>query len=161
MKADEIRKLYNYHFAINRKLWEQAVSQLSDEQFVEELPYSVGSVRNQLVHMIDTELRWFTGLSGEEPPGYSNPVHFGKKREKVLAHREETNAMMQAALAGLDDEAVNALYSGVPVEMYVWQVLIHVLAHGIDHRAQLLAALNQLGVETFPQDYALYLFGRI
>lgn len=30
-----------------------------------------------------------------------------------------------------------------------------------DHRAQTLAILAQLGVETFPQDYALYTMGKL
>jgi uncharacterized damage-inducible protein DinB len=30
----------------------------------------------------------------------------------------------------------------------------HVLNHGTDHRAQILAALAALGVTTFPQDFA-------
>ncbi len=157
MEAEQIRNLYEYHFKINSKLWDEAVSQLTDEQFVQDLGYSVGSVRNQLVHMIDTDRRWFAGLKGEEPPGFSNPVHFGRKREKVRAYRQETDEMMRSILAGLNDEAVNAPYDG----LYAWQALIHVVTHSIDHRAQLLAKLNQLGVETFPQDYALFLFGRI
>jgi uncharacterized damage-inducible protein DinB len=41
----------------------------------------------------------------------------------------------------------------------VWQLYMHVYGHGIDHRAQLLSMLNQLGVETIEQDYVLYLFG--
>ena len=157
MKADQIRNLYEYHFALNRKVWDEAVSQLSDDQFVQDMGYSVGSVRNQIVHMIDTDLRWFSGLIGEEPPGFSNPVYFGKQRGKVLAYRQETDAMMQKILDGLDDEAVNAPYD----TLIAWQVLVHVVTHSIDHRAQLLAMLNQFGVETFAQDYALYLFGRI
>jgi uncharacterized damage-inducible protein DinB len=36
-------------------------------------------------------------------------------------------------------------------------VLIHVANHGTDHRAQLLALLNQLGVKTFPQDYFFFI----
>ena len=161
MRADEIRTLFDYHFAVNRKVWDQGVSQLSDAQWVQEPDYSVGSVRNQLVHMIDTDRRWFSGLHGDAPPPFSNPVHFGKSPERVLAYREETDALMRAALEQLDDDAVGAPYPGLPVEAEVWQILFHVLGHGIDHRAQLLAALNQLGVETFPQDYALYLFRRI
>ncbi|HSG25059.1 MAG TPA: hypothetical protein VLA32_03015 [Anaerolineales bacterium] len=42
------RQLYRYHFDINQKIWDEAISQLSDEQFTLALPYSVGSVRNQL-----------------------------------------------------------------------------------------------------------------
>ena len=33
--------------------------------------------------------------------------------------------------------------------------------HGTDHRAQTLVTLAQIGVETFPQDYALYTMGKL
>ncbi|MBK6794482.1 MAG: hypothetical protein IPG80_18510 [Anaerolineales bacterium] len=35
----------------------------------------------------------------------------------------------------------------------LWQVLLHVVNHATDHRAQLLRALHDLGVDTKSQDY--------
>ena len=40
-------------------------------------------------------------------------------------------------------------------------MLLHLVNHGTDHRAQMLAMLNSLGAPTFAQDYLHYLFGRI
>jgi uncharacterized damage-inducible protein DinB len=40
----------------------------------------------------------------------------------------------------------------------VWQVLLHVANHAMDHRAQLLRALHDLGVETKSQDYIFYVY---
>ncbi len=37
-----------------------------------------------------------------------------------------------------------------------WQVLLHLVNHGTDHRAQVLRALQDLGAPTFDQDYILY-----
>ena len=34
MKADQIRKLFDYHFTMNEKLWDQVINKLSDEQFL-------------------------------------------------------------------------------------------------------------------------------
>lgn len=48
MKADHLRELFRYHFDINQKIWDETITPLSDEQFTQNLPYSVGSVRNQL-----------------------------------------------------------------------------------------------------------------
>ena len=42
--------------------------------------------------------------------------------------------------------------------LIVWQVLLHVVNHGTDHRAQLLRRLNDLGVETTSQDYIFYVY---
>ncbi|HSS99495.1 MAG TPA: DinB family protein, partial [Terriglobales bacterium] len=43
----------------------------------------------------------------------------------------------------------------------LWQILMHLVIHGADHRAQLLSLLNQLGVKTFPQDYYFFVIGHM
>ncbi len=156
MLAESIRTYYQYHFHINRKLWDDIVSQLSDEQFTEELHYSVGSVRNQVVHIMETDYRWFSELAGDPLPPYSDPEVY-PTREKVREMWDEIEAMMHTYLDGLTDEAAAQPFEGITV----WQSLLHVVSHGMDHRAQLMAMLNQKGIETFPQDYALYLYGKI
>ena len=54
MNANAFRHFYNYHFAENRKVWEHVAS-LSFEQFTQKVDYSRGSVREQLVHLLDAE----------------------------------------------------------------------------------------------------------
>jgi predicted N-acetyltransferase YhbS len=38
------------------------------------------------------------------------------------------------------------------------RVLLHVVNHGTDHRAQLLRSLHDLGLETSSQDYIFYVY---
>jgi len=42
--------------------------------------------------------------------------------------------------------------------LIVWQVLLHVINHGTDHRAQLLRTLHDLGATTSSQDYIFYVY---
>lgn len=156
MKADHFRQLVDYHFAANRKLWEHSVLPLTDEQFKRKLPYSVGSVRNQVVHMLGTDDRWFSALRGLEVPPFPNPVHL-PRRETIRQRWDRIEADMRAYLTGLQDDDLDRPFEG---SMQVWQVLFHVLNHGTDHRAQLLSMLHQLDGVTFPQDYAFFVFGR-
>lgn len=44
MNTAYFRQLYAYHFALNRKLWHNSIMTLSDEQFVQHLGYSLGSI---------------------------------------------------------------------------------------------------------------------
>lgn len=46
-------------------------------------------------------------------------------------------------------------------DLIVWQVLLHVVNHGTDHRAQILRLLNDLGVKTGPQDYIFYVYDHL
>ena len=43
-------------------------------------------------------------------------------------------------------------------DLRLWQILLHVANHGTDHRAQLLRLLNDMGVQTKPQDYIFYVY---
>jgi len=155
MNADGFRRLYDYHFALNHRLWAHGIAPLSAEQFRRPSAYSVGSVRNQLVHMMNMEARWFAALRNQAVPGILNPVYYGTAA-KVRVAWDGVEDDMRAYLAGLRDDT---LARPVTDEMVVWEVLWHVLNHGTDHRAQTLSLLGALGVATFPQDYALFARG--
>lgn len=158
MNADEFRKAYDYHFAANRKIWNECVMPLTQAQFIQRDTYSVGSVRNQVVHIMNIDDRWFSGLRGVDVPGFLNPVHW-HNRDKIRAKWDEVEANMRAYLATITDELLGTKPFGD--EMTLWQILWHVANHGTDHRAQLLRQLNALGVETFPQDYVYFLWGKL
>lgn len=153
MHADDIRTLYDYHFALNRKLWDTSIMALTQEQFVQPLPYSIGSVRNQVVHLMDIEEGWFTGLrikaAGREP--FKNPEEW-PTREKIRADWDVVEMTIRSYLDSLTDDEANALFSNEPKPVKNWQVMLHVLNHATDHRAQTLAMLHNLGAPTFPQD---------
>src|SRR5690606_24754539 len=155
-----ISHLYEYHFAANRKIWDQCIVPLTDKQFTQKVDYSVGSVRNQVVHMMNIDDRWFSGLRGVPVPGFINPVHYAK-RAVIREKWDGVEADMRTYLANLRDEALydQPFLASDNDTIRLWQVLIHVANHGTDHRAQLLALLHQLGVKTFPQDYAYFVYG--
>lgn len=153
MNADDFRAYYDYHFTLNRRIWNESVMTLTDEQFLQQVDYSVGSVRNQMTHLMNIDDRWFSGLRGEEVPGFTNPVYY-PNREKIRAEWDTIEAKMQDYLAKLTDEKLGSDYDEI---LKVWQILLHVLNHGTDHRAQTLAILGRLGAPTFPQDYFIYL----
>lgn len=157
MDAEGFRQLYEYHFAANRRLWEHGIAPLTADQFRQKLPYSLGSVRNQVVHMLNIDERWFFGLRGLEVPGILNPVHFGT-RARVRDRWDRVEGGMREYLDRLNEAELERRFDG---HVAAWQVLFHVLNHGTDHRAQALSMLAQLGVKGFPQDYYLYLLGKV
>ena len=58
----------------------------------------------------------------------------------------------------LTEEALNK--STDKVDRPQWQILLHLVNHGTDHRATVLQRLNELGVKTFPQDLIMWLWER-
>ena len=160
MNADAFRHFYGYHFTENRHLWDDYVTALSYEQFTQASDYSYGSVRDQIVHLISADEVWFSELQGIEP---SEPFPSADldDRERIRAYWDSVEQMMRAYLAELQDDTL----FDTPIEepeddkdLIVWQVLLHVVNHGTDHRAQLLRLLNDLGVKTTSQDYIFYVY---
>jgi uncharacterized damage-inducible protein DinB len=160
MNADAFRQFYDYHFTENRKIWDKYVSQLSPEQFRQQVDYSHGSVRNQLVHLMDVDDVWFSELQGVEPlePGLPADVD---DRDIIRAHWDSVEKRMRNYLAELRDDMLFDKPIEEPEEdkdLMVWQVLLHVVNHGTDHRAQILRLLNDLGVKTSYQDYIFHIY---
>jgi hypothetical protein len=44
MNADAFRHVYNYHFTENRQIWDTLIAPLSQELFIQDVDYSLGSV---------------------------------------------------------------------------------------------------------------------
>ncbi|MBZ0293306.1 MAG: DinB family protein [Anaerolineae bacterium] len=162
MNADAFRQFYDYHFTENRKIWDTYIMSLSQDQFAQDAGYSHGSIRNQIVHLIDADDYWFSGLRGVDAPETLDPADFDD-RKVLRAHWDQVEQKMRDYLADLRDEMLfeRPFPDGEDHVLILWQVLLHVANHGTDHRAQLLKLLNELGIETGPQDYIFYIFNHL
>lgn len=161
MNADAFRQLYNYHFVENRNIWHHII-QLPYHQFVQHFNYSLGSVRNQIVHLMNVDEVWFCELSGIELPVPYQPADIDD-RAAIRARWDSVEQMMRGYLAGLRDNMLFDQPIREPVEdrnLMVWQVLIHVVNHGTDHRAQILRILHDFGLKTTSQDFIFYVYDR-
>ena len=159
MNADAFRHLYNYHFAENRSTWDRYIVPLPREQFTQEIGYSRGSIRNQVVHMMSADNGWFSALRGVDFPKDLVPADL-PDRESIRARWDTLEQEMRAYLGILRDEMLftKPFAEGEDKDLILWQVLIHVVNHGTDHRAQVLRSLNDLGVKTVSQDYIFYVY---
>ncbi len=149
MNADSFRHFYDYHFAENRKVWDTCIPALTDQQFTQNVSYSVGSIRNQIVHLISVDDIWFSALRGVEIPESLDPARFDD-REIIRVHWDNVEQNMRAYLAALRDEMLfeKPFAEGEDKDLILWQVLLHVVNHGTDHRAQLIRSIHDLGIKT-------------
>jgi uncharacterized damage-inducible protein DinB len=160
MNANAFRHFYEYHFTENRKIWDIYITSLTHEQFIQNVGYSQGSVRNQIVHLMSVDELWFSELRSVEASEPFPPANFDD-REIIRAHWDNVEQSMRDYLAELRDEMLFNKPIKEPEEdkdLIVWQVLLHVVNHGTDHRAQLLRILNDFGVKTVSQDYIFYAY---
>lgn len=160
MNANAYRHFYNYHFAENRIVWSHVAS-LTFEQFTQKVHYSRGSVREQVVHLIDAEDMWFSELRNVEPSEPLPEIVDVDDRDVIRAHWDKVEQKIRTYLVELQDNMLFTKPIKEPEEdqiLFAWQVLLHVANHATDHRAQLLRALHDLGVDTKSQDYIFYVY---
>jgi uncharacterized damage-inducible protein DinB len=103
---------------------------------------------------------WFSELRCVESSEPLSPANLND-RKIIRAHWDSIEQGMRDYLATLRDEMLFDKPIKEPEEdkdLIVWQVLLHVVNHGTDHRAQLLRLLHDLGVKTAPQDYIFYVY---
>ena len=159
MNAEAFRNFYNYHFSENRKMWDSYITSLTYDQFVQPVDYSHGSIRNQVVHLMHVEEGWFSELRDVNfpEPFTSNDLD---ERKAIRERWDEVERAMRNYLKNLQDEML--LKKPIKLEedknLILWQVLLHVVNHGTDHRAQILRMLHDFGLKTGPQDYIFYAY---
>ena len=162
MTPEEIRTLHDYNFWTHRRVW-ACIEQLTDEQFTRHFDYSIGSIRNHIVHVMSVDERWFARLQGIEPPPRLMPDEF-PTRADARAKWDTIEASMRAYLDRLTGAELNESFDydlshrGGQKHDTRWQILVHVVNHGTDHRAQILSLLYALGAPTTEQDLTAYLW---
>ncbi len=153
-----IRTHMEYNDALNRRLWE-SIMQLSDEQFVTEIDYSHGSIRNQMVHLAGVDGRWLRGLKElPNPRSFRPDAALYPTRQSAYELWDEVAQDLRHYVVTLDEDSL--LHTPQGMGGPAWQVLLHVANHGTDHRAQVLRALHDFGAPTFDQDLIIYLWRR-
>ncbi|HEX5840736.1 MAG TPA: DinB family protein [Anaerolineales bacterium] len=165
MKTDEIKTIFDYNFWAFERVW-RCISQLSDEQFIEKIDYSTGSIRNMIVHMMGTNRTWMSMLRGIEIPPRLVAEEFdtcSKTKMKWDDLRKEfifnLNCLDPEHLEGTIQWEVFS--HGVKSTNSRWEILLHLANHATDHRAQILALLHQhFHIKTVEQDMIIYLAER-
>src|SRR6186713_586560 len=103
MNADAFRHFYNYHFAINREIWDTYIVPLPHEQFTQPVAYSHGSARNQIVHLMNVDTVWFSDLGAVKAGDFTDPPGPGDK-ERIRQHWDQVEREMRDYLANLRDD---------------------------------------------------------
>lgn len=160
MNADTIRMMIDYSYWAHRRVWD-CVMQLTDTQFTHPFEYSIGSVHAQVVHVMSAEEIWYFRLQGESLTGLRRPEEFPTRldvrRKWDLIERD-----MRRYTDRLTDEQLTGTITyrttnGKSMHESRLGILLHVINHGTDHRAQILSLLHHFGAPTLEQDMIVYL----
>jgi uncharacterized damage-inducible protein DinB len=149
-----IQTYMNYNDAMTRRIW-GSIRMISDHQFVNRFDYSHGSIRDIVVHMAVVDGRWLRGLKEEpEARSYTADAAIYHTIQSAYEFWNASANQLMDYVKSLDESKL----SETPIGMYgpVWHVLLHLVNHGTDHRAQILWALHELEAPTFDQDFILF-----
>jgi uncharacterized damage-inducible protein DinB len=162
MEPNVFTSLYTYNQWANRRVWD-CVMQLTDDQFDQDIDYSIGSIHTQVAHTMGVEHWWFQFLRTGE-------LHFVSEsdcetRASVRAKWDETEVLIRDyATALTPDELVRLVrppfWNDDQPPIPVYEALFQIAHHSTDHRAQTLAALHRVGGPTTPQDFLFFHFDR-
>lgn len=156
MELELIKTFVEYHLDMTRRVWD-SIDQITDEQFLADDAYSRGSIRNLMVHLASTDRRWLAGLKNQEDVGHL-------KFEEYLTRAEAKQVFDQVARDlseysnSLTAEELDQNPNGLPNPR--WQVILHIINHGTDHRSTVLQRLHEFGAPTFDQDLIMWLWSR-
>lgn len=150
------RTMIGYNEALNRRLWE-SIFTLTDEQFTSPLEFSHRSVRHQMVHLAGVDGRWLRGLRGEPDARSFNPL------SEEYPTRQDAHDLCESVARQVHKHVYrlkrkDLLKHPPGMREPAWQVILHLVNHGTDHRAQVLRLLHDLGAPTFDQDLIIYLW---
>ena len=156
MELELVKTFIEYHIDMTRRVWD-SINQITDEQFLADDAYSRGSIRNLMVHLASTDRRWLAGLKNLEDVGQLKSEDHTTRAQardvfetmaKDLA--EYASALTEADLNTPNDKVAEPR----------WQVILHIINHGTDHRATVLQRLHEFGAPTFDQDFIMWLWSR-
>lgn len=150
------RHLFEYHFSENKRILE-LVGKLESKQLHEEVKYSIGSIMNHVQHLVNVDDGWLSDIA-DLVPLIDDPKELGL--EALMDFTIEIEKRMFTFLSEQSDEDFfkKPISEGDDKDLYLWQILFHVVNHGTDHRAQLHRLLHDQGVKTASQDYVFHAY---
>ena len=159
MELELVQTFVKYHLDMTRRVWE-SIDHITEEQFLADDAYSRGSIRNLMVHLTSTDSNWLAGLKNipesEDPPRKEYEDY--PDRVSVRAFWETTAKDVAEFVETLTEASLKENPIDIPSSR--WQVLLHMINHGTDHRSTVLQRLHEFGAPTFDQDLIFWLWSR-
>jgi uncharacterized damage-inducible protein DinB len=162
MNKNDIVTLVRFNFWANERIL-TACAHLSADQFTREVTPDPGwgSLRGILVHTLDTEYGWRSLLQGQDDEGVLEAADFADVAA-LKARWEIESATWLDYVAGLSEDRVNqGTGDNPPQGPKVWQTILHVVTHGIQHRSEAAAILTGYGYSPGELDFYRFLHDEV
>jgi len=160
MKKDEIQLLYRYNAWANARIL-NAVANLTLEQFLAPASFSYGGLRGTLVHVLFAEWIWRRRWEGHSPTEWLLPEDFPDFDSLQSRWAQEEKGLMafveNVSEAALDSTIHYKSTGGKPHQNILWQLMVHLVNHGTQHRSEAAAMLTDFGHSPGDIDFIVFL----
>ena len=143
-----IEMMFDHNLTCRESLLE-TLEKVNAEEFVKDMGVGKGSMRNILVHLVNTEESWISFLDNHE----SNDIE-PESLDSVQAIREVWSRVHEETREFLDKLGEDQLlhvksvkWGEQTVSFTVGKVLLHVATHETHHRGVLTGLIRQQGIE--------------
>lgn len=160
MNKDDISTLIHFNFWANGRIL-TACENLTLNEFTQDVMPDPGwgSLRGILVHTLDTEFGWRANLQAQDASEILETADFAD----VAALKARWEIEKTAWFTYLDSLTDEKLRQGVgenqETSRKVWQVIMHVIAHSIQHRSEAAFILTGYGHSPGELDFGVFLAG--
>lgn len=157
MSIQDLTRLFDYMYWANCQMWD-CVTSLDEQKQTADLGYSIGSVRAQLVHMVSMDNLWINFLWHSDVEFLSENYlpTLPKIREEWDALEDELRDYLSTLTDDDLEQTITPPFLNLP-PLKLGDILLQIVNHATDHRAQILAGIHHLGGRTVAQDYTHYL----
>ena len=161
MRKSEIEQFLAYNYWANKRLLAK-VDELSPDQATEQLPTMWDSILRTLAHVLGAEWVWRQRIQeGVSPAALLDRGSFTTTDMLRRRWLEEEEALL-AFVAGLTDADLERVVEykntrGEPAGRPMWQLLLHMVNHGTQHRSEVALYLTNYGRSPGDMDFVLYL----
>ncbi|MGY5876316.1 MAG: DinB family protein [Candidatus Thorarchaeota archaeon] len=144
-----IESLLDHTFACREPLL-NAVGQLTKEEFVRDLGVGRGSIRDIIVHLVNTEIYWTDNVLREKSRSWFRSEEFSTVEEigrvwsnvgsstRELFENQNEETLQHVKSVRWDDRTVS---------FTVAKVFMHIATHETHHRGLIVGLLRQLGYD--------------
>ena len=146
----DIQLMFDSHFSAFQKILE-AAEVLGDETFVARPPVGDRSLRGLLVHTLNAQRGWRRGIVEHVREAGPNEETYPTVAS-LAARWVEEEQDMRAYLGSMTEPDLEEIFAFVPV----WQVLVHLYTHGVQHRSEAAMLLAHHGQSIGAVDFYFY-----
>jgi uncharacterized damage-inducible protein DinB len=160
MNRQDAATLIDYQAWANNRVLQKAAN-LPADQLTAPAALSHGTLMATLIHILDVQWYWRTAAhTGNVPLETLTEASFPDVAALRRRWREDDDEL-RAYVAGLDDAQLNRPVQyqwprARPRSKTLWHILLHIVNHGTQHRAEAGQYLAQLGRSPGNLDFIIY-----